>query len=270
METGFETDLAAYLAEHLGCKPEFVQGDWDALPDTLARGNVDIVLNGFEYLPSREAEFPSTVPYFVYYLRLIVRDGDRSIQSWDDLRGKNGQTGKKVGVLRGTVAERYMRQQFGDSITLVPTREVDETFQLLQGGERLDATVQDSPAAVYFVEQKHLNGLRVVGEPACRGYYVILTRPGDASLRDRLNEAIRNGARSGKLKAIYSKYGLWGSEQDSLAEIGEKPWPPAEETSGFQEEQITLSLLWRKILQAAGMTIALSSARCRWLSPWGF
>jgi polar amino acid transport system substrate-binding protein len=178
-------------------------------------------------------------------LRLIVRDGDKSIRSWDDLRGTDGRPGKRVGVLRGTVAERYMRQQFGNSIEVIPTREVDETFQLLQGGERLDATVQDSPAATYFVEQKHLSGLRVVGEPVCRGYYVILTRPGDAQLRERLNDAIRKGARSDTLKQIYSKYGLWGPEQES-------------EASGFQEARITLGDLWSKLLQAAGMTVALS------------
>jgi len=151
-----------------------------------------------------------------------------------------------------------MRQRFGDSIELIPTREVDETFQLLQGGERLDATVQDSPAATYFVEQKHLDGLRVVGEPAARGYYVILTRPGDEPLRQRLNDAIRKAAGTGKLKAIYSRYGLWNADQESLAGLTERPWPPAAEAAGFEEAQITLGLLWGKIVWAAGMTVALS------------
>jgi polar amino acid transport system substrate-binding protein len=258
MEVGFEVELAQLLGTELGLQPEFVQGDWDALPDTLTRGDIDIVMNGYEYLPGRESEYPSTIPYFVYHLRLVGRDRDGSITSWDDLRAQDGRPGKRVGVLRGTVAERLMRQKFGDTITLIPTREVDETFQLLQGGERLDATVQDSPAAAFFVEQGRLRDLRVVGEPIARGYYVMLTRRGDDKLREQLNQAIRKGLRSGKLKEICRKYGLWGPEQEGLTELHQRPWPPVESDTDFHESRLTLGDLWGKILQAAGMTVALS------------
>jgi len=61
-EVGFEVELARLLGMKLGRTPEFVQCDWDAIPDTLQRGNIDIALNGLEYLPEREKEFPSTVP----------------------------------------------------------------------------------------------------------------------------------------------------------------------------------------------------------------
>ena len=35
---------------------------------------------------------------------------------------------------------------------MIPTKEVDETLELVGSGERMDATVQDSPAAVYYVQ----------------------------------------------------------------------------------------------------------------------
>jgi polar amino acid transport system substrate-binding protein len=253
-EKGFEVDLAAYLAAELGRKPVFVNGDWDALPDALGRGNLDIVLNGYEYSPKLEARFPSTIPYFVYSLRLIARADDDSINSWDDLRRRDGRKKKRVGVLQGSAAQRYMERTFGDSAELFPAKEVDETFQLVEEGKRLDATVQDSPAAVYFVQSGRLPRLRVVGEPAAPNYYVILTRKQDAALREQLNAALRKGLRTGKLKEIYTRYNLWGPEQDRLAQAQAGPWPPA----GGEDEGLSLRKLAGKIALAAATTVALA------------
>jgi polar amino acid transport system substrate-binding protein len=267
---GFEWELAEFLSKEIGRTPQFVQVDWDSLPDTLDRGNIDIALNGMEYRDEWEEKFPSTVPYFIFSLRLIVRADDQSIRSWDDLRVGEGKAKKRVGVLRGSMAERYLEKTFGDSISLVPTKEVDETFQLVEDGERLDATVQDSPAAVYFVQSSRLPKLRVVAEPANKSYYVILTRRGNTpaemeesrKLRTQLNEAIRKGMASGKFEEIYRKYGLWDAEQERLAYIQTKPWPPAsgEPGEGPPEptEKRTLGSIQDKILDATWMTIALA------------
>jgi polar amino acid transport system substrate-binding protein len=252
-EKGFEVDLAEYLAAELGRKPEFVNGDWDALPDALGRGNLDIVLNGYEYSPGLEARYPSTIPYFIYTLRLIARAGDDSIRSWDDLRG---DPGKRVGVLQGSAAQRYVERTFGPSVRVFPAREVDETFQLVEEGKRLDATVQDSPAAVYFVQSGRLPRLRVVGEPVAPNYYVILTRKNDAALRERLNAALRKGLRTGKLKEIYTRYHLWGPEQERLAQVQAGPWPPPD--AGGADEGLSLRKLGWKIVQAAATTVALA------------
>jgi polar amino acid transport system substrate-binding protein len=267
---GFEWDLAEFLSKQIGRTPQFVQVDWDSLPDTLDRGNIDIALNGMEYRDEWEEKFPSTVPYFIFSLRLIVRADDRSIRTWDDLRGGQGKRKKRVGVLRGSMAERYLEKTFGDSISLVPTKEVDETFQLVEDGERLDATVQDSPAAVYFVQSGRLPKLRVVAEQVNKSFYVILTRRGNTpaemedsrKLRAQLNEAIRQGMASGKFEEIFRKYGLWDADQERLAYIQSKPWPPTsgEPGEGPPEptEKRSLASIQDKILNAAWMTIALA------------
>ncbi len=269
---GFEWELAEYLSNQIGRTPQFVQVDWDSLPDTLERGNIDIALNGMEYRKEWEDRFPSTVPYFIFSLRLIVRASDDSIHSWDDLRGGDGKAKKRVGVLRGSMAERYLVETFGDTITIVPTKEVDETFQLVEGGERLDATVQDSPAAVYYVQSGRLSKLRVVAEPVNKSFYVILTRKGNTpaeaeesqKLRSQLNEAIRKGMASGKFEEIYRKYGLWDTEQERLLYIQTRPWPRNSGAPGDGEgpaettEKRALASIGDKIVDATWMTIALA------------
>ena len=39
-------------------------------------------------------------------------------------------------MLLGSFAERYMKEHFGDVVEVLPTKEVDETFQLVEDGER--------------------------------------------------------------------------------------------------------------------------------------
>lgn len=276
---GFEWEIAAYLAAEIGRKPQFVQVDWDNLPDTLERGDIDVALNGMEYRSEWEAKYPSTIPYFIFSLRLIVRADDAAVRTWDDLRVPNGKAKKRIGVLRGSLAERYLEKTFGDAITIVPTKEVDETFQLVEDGKRLDATVQDSPAALYYVMSGRLPKLRVVGEPVAKGFYVLLTQKGDKpgeieaanKLRSRLNDAIRKGFASGRFEEIMRRYGLWDSDQERLPYYHMRPWPPANMGGGQQggavlnekEEPVatpkrTLGGIQDKIIDATWMTIALA------------
>jgi polar amino acid transport system substrate-binding protein len=267
---GFEWEIAEYLAHEIGRTPQFVQLDWDNLPDTLERGNIDIALNGMEYRPEWEKSFPSTLPYYIFNLRLIARADDPSIRGWEDLRVAPGQPRKRVGVLRGSLAERYMANTFGDSIELLATKEVDETFQLVEAGDRMDATVQDSPAASYYVSSGRLPKLRVVGEPVVKeAFYVVLTARGNSpeaqakseQLRKQLDDAIRKGLASGEFERILRKYGIWNTEQERLPYILSHPWPrPIEETEasavGFTKRDV--SGLAGKIARATGMTIALA------------
>src|SRR4051812_36754496 len=42
--TGFEVELAQRLADNLRVHSEFIQGQWDAMPDMLRTGKIDIIL----------------------------------------------------------------------------------------------------------------------------------------------------------------------------------------------------------------------------------
>src|SRR4051812_47687099 len=46
--TGFEAELADALAAELGVRAQFSQAPWQNLPELLAAGQVDMVLNGYE------------------------------------------------------------------------------------------------------------------------------------------------------------------------------------------------------------------------------
>lgn len=145
---GFEYELVARLAEDLGVRPEFVQWEWEMLPQKLKQGSIDVVFNGYEWSAEREQEAPSTIPYYIYKLQLLARSDDESIKSWNDLRAKPGHHRKRVGVLQGSVAARYMEKEFGDAVELMKFPEIKLVMDKVEQG-MLDATLQDVPIVTF-------------------------------------------------------------------------------------------------------------------------
>jgi polar amino acid transport system substrate-binding protein len=250
--TGFEFELAQYLADALDVRSEYVNWEWEMLPQILDRGSIDVVLNGYEWSQEREQLWSSTIPYYIYKLQLMARTGDESIQSWDDLPAKPSQRRKRVGVLQGSAAERFVEERFGNTVELKKYPEVTSVMGLVERGQ-LDATVQDVPIAIHY--GRDFPGLKRVDEPAAPGYYVAYVRAGDERLRRRLNEAIAKGLQDGTLKRIYEKYALWNEDQNRLATVAAS-WPPA--VSQALSRWANLPHYARLLLLAAWTTVKLS------------
>ena len=251
---GFEGELAEYLAGQLGVAARFVQKDWDMLPSDLGRGDIDVVLNGYEWSPDRERKMASTIPYYVYRLQIIVAPGS-PIHDWDDLR--RGRSGRqlKVGVLSDSAAHRYLEKAFTSRDVQIVALSVEGSTGLMNmvRNGKLDATVQDNLAALYYVKQKHEFGdLCLVGPAIEPGHFVLYVRPNDVELRQRLNKAIRTALSDGTLRRICDKYGLWNEDQQELEQAAES-WPPTR----AEPEPTFGDYVWL-LAKAAYVTVLLS------------
>jgi polar amino acid transport system substrate-binding protein len=220
---GFEYELMDYVARELGVRSEYVNWEWDMLPQKLKQGGIDLVLNGYEWSEDRERETPSTIPYYIYKLQLLARSDDGTITNWSGLRAKPGEPRKRVGALQGSAAARFLEKDYGGAIDLKKFPEITMVMGLVEHGQ-LDATVQDVPTVTYY--GREYPGLHAVGEPIEPGYYVGYVRPGDDKLREQINAAILKAANDGTLRRIYEKYGVWNDDQLRLAETANS-WPPA-------------------------------------------
>lgn len=265
---GFEVELAEYLARELGRTSQMVTGDWDKLPELLGKpaddnSGIDIVLNGYELREDLQEKYPATVPYFVYKLGLVIhKDNAAAIAGWSDLTRPPSGAKRSVGVLGGSVAHDFLRsERFRGKIELRINPDVATMIGQVEQ-KRLDATVQDTPAALYYI--KNGKNLVLADEPRQAGYYVILTRPGDTELREALNAAIRKGIQDGTLQKIYEKYGLWNEDQERLLYWADSqalpPFGSAAETSEEPHHKHTVNWgqLLLELLRAAGMSIFLS------------
>jgi polar amino acid transport system substrate-binding protein len=254
---GFETELASYLADELGLYDRFVQGPWDKLPDRLTRGDIDIVLNGYEWTPERESKWASTIPYYIYRLQLLARKDDDTIHSWDDLRSQPDGRPRRIGVLSGSAAQRYVAKTFGNDVELLAyTEGVTSAMRLVEQGQ-LDATVQDYPTTVFYAQK--FPALHAVGETVAPGrypYYVIFVRRDDEDLLRRLDDALRRAISDGRLERLYRRYRIWTDEQPKLAALAEH-WPPIDDSPPEEEEDSSEGQSFLLILARAAVTTVL-------------
>jgi polar amino acid transport system substrate-binding protein len=217
---GFEVDLAEALGKRLGARAEFVQCNWDQMLPLLTRGNIDLAINGYEYTKERAARYRASIPYYVYELGLCARRGDPEVRAWTSLAvPKTGGVRKRVGVLGGSAADRFVTERFGSACDVVRYEGSTEAMQLVETG-RLDATVQDLPALLYYVDRLgRFPGLAIVDRPEAPGFYVIYARPEERERIAAVDAAIRELYRTGELRAIYERYGIWNERQETLPAV---------------------------------------------------
>jgi len=251
--TGFEVEFMAMLAKDLGAAPEFCQGQWDMLLRLLDLGRSDVVVNGYEWTPSRARDYLATRPYYVYQLQLMVPRGS-PCHAWDDLKQPRPGGGRwTVGVLAGSAADTFTALEGGKNVRAIQFSGSTDAMTAVLNGQ-CDATLQDVPAARFYLDR--FPGLELAGPPQSHGYYVIYTRADDRALRDALDQGLARLIAHGDLRRLYEKYGIWSEAQHEL----ENPTGPPEVITSKQAEDgwALVSRYWSRLVEAACVTIALS------------
>jgi polar amino acid transport system substrate-binding protein len=203
---GFEVELAAVLAEELGCRIEFKQYDFKSLVSGLLRHDFDFAMNGVEATPDRRKALRLSRPYYVYTLQLVARQNETRFDSLDSCREVHGV----VGTLEDTAAERLLdkmkvaKKVYGNQV---------EPYEDLKLG-RLDAVLLDLPIATYYAKPQP--ELKFVGPAIAPGYYVIAFRKDQEELALRFDAALGRLAERGELRRIYEKWHIWNDQQERL------------------------------------------------------
>ena len=270
---GFEVDLAKLIAESMGVRPQFQQGQWEKLADLLDRGDIDLVLNGYEWTPARAERYGVSLPYYIYELQLLARKDDPTLTSWEDLANPPGGKKKKVSVLGGTAANDYLVQRFGNKIEIARFDGTSDAMRAVElHADGVDANLQDLPIWIFYKEG--FPRLTAIGNPVGRGYYVAMARKNEPELLAAVNKALFQALQDGSLRKILAKYGLWNETQmmralelnpdgEFVGDITANQTVNAE--SGIEEETYTAVRGWGVVsqrgwllVQSAGMTLLLS------------
>jgi polar amino acid transport system substrate-binding protein len=243
---GFELEIAEAVAKELGVKARLVQTAWDSLVPALERGDYDMAMNGLEIIPEREKRVLFSRPYYVYTLQLMVRKDEQNIKSIHDLAGK------KVGTLAGAVAHDMLKKIGNVDIRSYSAAWPYEDLAL----GRLDAVFLDTPITVYY--GKPDVRLKYAGPPEGEGFYGIAFRKEEKDLKEVVDSVLDRMLRTGELKRMYEKWGLWDKAQAKLfayrsaSDVGQQ----------FREESADAPLytFFPSLLKGAGITILLSVA----------
>jgi len=206
---GFEVEIADVLALGLGRTARFINIQFSSIPQSIARGDADLGLNGIEDTPANRASLATTIPYYRFREVLSVRPADaQRYRTLADLRGR------RVATLAGTIAYEILLGAAREH-AVVPSSYEDDTHpytDLVVG--RVDAVLLDNVVAERL--QKKVAGFVIQPDTVATGHYVGLVAPANTALRDRINQLLLASMRDGSLERILRKWNIWNDDQPDL------------------------------------------------------
>ncbi len=203
---GFEIDVAQALSTKLALPYTPVILEFDGLIPALQSRKIDAIMASMSITPERQQVIAFSSPYYFSPARMVMRGDTRS-----DVTAA-GMKGKRIGVERGTIHERFLAEQFG-GIQLVRYATQDQAFLDLKSG-RLDATLVDAVIAQFgFLNHSDGRGFGFVGPDFARDqrYYgkgigVGLRKAEAATLGQRIDGALAALRSNGTLKTLNDRY----------------------------------------------------------------
>jgi len=195
---GYDVEVAQLIAQKLGVKATFIEGEWDGLLAGLDAGRYDIMVNGVDITEERQEKYAFTVPYAYNKTAVIVNGDNGEIQSLEDLQGKH--TANTISSTYAELAERY-----GAEVTGVD--DLNQTFELLRGG-RIDATLNAEVTYYDYMRAHPEAGLKIAVLTDDASQVAIPMRKGEetASLLEAVNTALEELQQEGALSELAVKY----------------------------------------------------------------
>lgn len=193
---GYDVEVATKVAEKLGVKAVITEGPWDGLLTGLDTGVYDVVVNGVDVTPERSETFDFTDAYAYDHIDLVVKKDNTTITSFEDLKGK-----KSANSTGSTYAE--MGEEYGATVSNVPT--LAETMELVLNGT-VDATINADTSIQDYLNTTGEQGLKVVAQDDEATEYAIPVKKGNTSLKEAINDALKELREEGTLKELSIKY----------------------------------------------------------------
>jgi len=201
--TGFEVDLARYLARQLlgdEGKLRLVPVSAGDRLTAILSGSADLLIAAVTGTEDRASVFALSEPYFLSGTLLLV-PRNSSIREFGDLPGK------RVAVLEGTIQEGawepVVREPVVRGVIRVQLRNVAAAVAALRAGQ-VDALAEDDVLILALARQ--YPDLVAVGKPFRPHPYAIAMHKGEGELRAWVNEQLRQAKVDGTYDQLWNRY----------------------------------------------------------------
>ena len=193
--TGFDIELVNELGKVMDADVKVLDMSFDGLLPALQMKKVDLVIAGMTATEERKKTVSFTQPYYTASQVIIVKEGNNSIKSFDDLKGK------KVAVMLGFTGDTIVSEIEGVNV---------ERFNAAYAGimalqaDKVEAVVLDSEPAKNYVKQNP--GLVLAEADAEQEEYAIALRKNDKALLEKVEKALAEVKANGAYDALIKKY----------------------------------------------------------------
>ena len=211
--TGFDADIAGEICKRLQVTCTQVPMEFDAMIPALRAKKVDAIVASMSITPERQKVVDFSDKYYSSPARMVTKADAKFEITVPGLKGR------RIGVQRNTIHDRYATATFKDS-EIVRYGKQDEVFLDLVNG-RIEATLADVVAADQgFLKTPKGAGFALRGpnfdDPAYFGVGAgIALRKGDKALQQAINGAMASLRADGTYKRINDKYfsfDIYGAE----------------------------------------------------------
>lgn len=198
---GFEHDLAAAFAEHLGVRLEMVTAPWSELFPTLLEGEGDLIGASLTATEERRETLAFSEGYMVVRQEVVVHASNRRVRDLSDMVGMD------VHVRRGTTYEAWLRelQEGGLRINLIlhedlPTEELIRQVSELE----IEATVADTNIAL--LNRRYYPDVRLAFSISSPQLIAWAVRPEATELLAEINRFFEELKENGRFQRIHDRY----------------------------------------------------------------
>jgi len=199
---GAMVDLANAIITSIGDKAHFKITSFSALIPSLETGKIDLISAGMFATAERKKVVNFSDVVYSYGDGLFVAADDDKTKSLDDLKGQ------KVGAQIGTVFPTLLKKHGGFSEIKLYDSLSDIMRDIKLG--RIKAGLGDAPIIGFQVSKNPRLGIKLVEsyKPIKVNNVALAVSKDNPKLLKEVNTAIEKLKASGKLNAIFSKYGL--------------------------------------------------------------
>lgn len=203
---GFDVDIAKALCAELKVECELVQQDWDGMIPALMANKYDAIIASMSITDERRQRIDFTDKYYKTPTRLAAKKGSGIDGTPESL------SGKKIGVQRETVQDRYATDVFEAAGAEIVRYGTGDEANLDLASGRIDVRLEDSVVLTEnFLKKAEGAEFEFIGpvflDQKWFGYGAgIGVRKGETDLVELLNKGIAAIRANGKYDEIQKKY----------------------------------------------------------------
>lgn len=194
---GYDVEVIAEAAKRAGFEIEFHETNWDAIFSGLNSNRFDMIANQISDADPKRAElYTLSEPYILTSAAVAVRADNNSINSLNDIKGKN---------IAQSMGSNYYEIAIENGANIILVDGLAPAIKAVSQG-RADATMNDKLAILNYIKTTGDKNIKIAFNTGDGTRSVFLFKKELTEQRDRINKALESMRKDGTLKQISEKY----------------------------------------------------------------